>query len=271
MSDSPRPRLGLVLSGGVVRGAAHLGVLDVLHREGLRPDCIVGTSAGALVGALYAAGYAPLDIHAVAKEFRWTSLARPTWRLWESVLDVEPFERFLRNKLHLSTFAALHTPFGAVACDLKSGRSIVLREGDVVEAVLASCAIPALFPAVERDGCQLVDGGIVNDLPVDACKTFGADVVVGVDVLPIGSGGQKASNLIEIFMRARYLTIRANHPPADAFDCLIVPDIEDYSLIDFRQLDALMAAGQAAAKKALPALHAALERPSSNREAAARA
>lgn len=250
---------GLALSGGVLRGAAHVGVLKVLDREGLRPDCIAGSSAGALVGALYAAGLTAEEIHYQAKSFSWTSLARPTWRLWSNLLDLGPMVRWLRD-LGLGEFEDLHVPFAAVACDLATGRSIALREGDVAEAVRASTAVPALFPVVERDGCQLVDGGIVNDLPVDVVRTMGADYLAGVDALPLGQIFYRGNHMLEVLFRSRYLSIRANHPPPEAFDCLIVPEIEECSLVDFSELDLLVRRGEEAAERAVDRLHEDLGR-----------
>jgi NTE family protein len=250
---------GLALSGGVLRCAAHVGVLKVLDREGLRPDCIAGSSAGAIVGALYAAGVAPEEIHRQAKSFRWISLARPTWKLWANLLDLEPLIRWLRG-LGLGTFDDLGVRFAAVACDLATGRSVVLDSGDVAEAIRASTAVPALFPVVERDGRQLVDGGIVNDLPADVVRTLGADYVAGVDALPMGQIFYRSNHMLEVLFRSRYLSIRANHPPPEAFDCLIVPEIEECSLIDFSELDLLVRRGEEAAERAVDRLHRDLGR-----------
>lgn len=252
MSDSRV--FGLALSGGVLRGATHVGVLKVLEREGLRPDRVAGTSAGAIVGALYAAGLSPEEIHYQARSFRWTSLARPTWKLWSNLLDLEPMIRWLRE-LGLGDFSDLEIPFAAVACDLATGRSVALREGDVAEAVRASTAVPALFPLVERDGCQLVDGGIVNDLPIDVVRGMGADYLAGVDALPLGQIFYRGNHMMEVLFRSRYLSIRANHPPPEAFDCLIVPEIEECSLVDFSELDLLVRRGEEAAERALDRLH----------------
>lgn len=253
------PVLGLALSGGVLRGAAHVGVLKVLDREGLQPDCIAGASAGAVVGSLYAGGLSPDEIHRQVKDFRWTSLTRPTWKLWSNLLDLEPLIRRLRD-LGLGDFRDLRIRFAAVACDLITGRSVTLDSGDVAEAVRASIAVPALFPPVERDGCQLVDGGIVNDLPADVVRAMGATYIVGVDALPLGQVASRSSHLIEVLFRSRYLAIKANHPPPEAFDCLIVPEIEECSLVDFAELDLLVRRGEEAAERVVGQLHADLGR-----------
>lgn len=255
----PTPVFGLALSGGVLRGAAHIGVLKVLEREGLRPDCIAGASAGAIVGALYAGGLPPDEIHRQVKAFSWRSMTRPTWRLWSNLLDLEPLIRRLRE-LGLDGFDGLRIRFAAVACDLVTGRSVTLDSGDVAEAVRASTAVPALFPPVERDGCQLVDGGVVNDLPADVVRAMGAEYVVGVDALPLGQIAYRSNHVIEVLFRSRYLSIKANHPPPEAFDCLIVPEIEECSLLDFAEVDLLVARGEEAAERVVDRLHRELGR-----------
>ena len=143
--------LGLALSGGAVRGAAHIGVLEVLEREGIGIDRIAGTSVGAIVGAAYAAGHRPA---AILEEFRdagWLSLGSPRFDLdFRGLLDSAPLERMLRERFGLTTFEELEIPFRCVACDIGTGERVSLSEDDVVRAVLASGAMAGLFRPVDR-------------------------------------------------------------------------------------------------------------------------
>ena len=178
----PRPRIGLALGGGAARGWAHVGVIRALEEAGIRPDLICGTSVGAMVGAAYAAG--ELD------RFE-------RWLLGMKVSDVVGFmdvslsgglfkgERlmeFFRSNFVDRPINELSIPFAAVATALHTGAEVWLREGSTVEAVRASIALPALFTPVLRDGIALVDGGLVNPVPVSLARAMGADILIAVDL-----------------------------------------------------------------------------------------
>src|SRR5436190_8824830 len=177
-------KLGLALSGGAVRGAAHVGALMAIENAGLVPDVIAGTSVGALVGAIHASGLAAGDLALAFGEIGWSSLLGPRFPKPLSLFDGAPTERLLRERFGLSTFAALRLPFAAVTCDIAAGHEVVLRDGDVVEAVRASSALPGIHPPIVRGAQVLVDGGMVNNLPVDVVRAFGVDCVVAIDLLP---------------------------------------------------------------------------------------
>lgn len=176
------PRIGLVLGSGSARGWAHLGVLKALQREGIRPDILCGCSIGAFVGAAAAAG--DLD-----KLIDWVRGLH--WKSVVSLMDVSLrsglirgdrlMEFFERNFVDRD-FSQLAIPFACVATDLASGREIWLKEGGVAEAVRASIALPGLLTPVQRDGRLLVDGGLVNPVPVSLCRAMGADLVIAVDL-----------------------------------------------------------------------------------------
>lgn len=176
------PKIGLALGSGSARGWAHLGVLRALAREGIRPDMICGCSIGAFVGAAAAAG--DLD-----KLVAWVETLR--WKNVVSLLDVSLrsglirgdrlMEFFARNFVDRD-FAHLDVPFACVATDLVTGREIWLREGGVSDAVRASIALPGLLTPVPHRGRLLVDGGLVNPVPVSLCRAMGADIVIAVDL-----------------------------------------------------------------------------------------
>lgn len=179
-----RPTVGLALSTGGPRGAAHVGVLKVLEEHKIPIDIVVGTSIGALVGGAYAAG---VPLARIEEEWLKTDLLRvaksflPTFpiRGWSSGSNVL---RMLRGLLGGVRIEELPRKFAAVAADLVTGQEVVLQSGPLVEALRASSSIPGLFVPVERDGQVLVDGGLVNPLPVDVVRRLGAEVVIAVDL-----------------------------------------------------------------------------------------
>lgn len=254
-SQPPRPgRLGLALSGGAVRGAAHVGVLQVLEREGIFPEVVAGTSVGALVGAAYAAGLPAAEASAVFRAMSWPKLLRPSLSSRYSLLDTRRMVQVLRPALGVDTFEELKRPFAAVACDLLTGRRVVFRTGHLMPALRASSAVPGLFAPVEHGSELLVDGCVVDNLPVDVARDLGADYVIAVDLVPPPSGRRRPRNVLEVVTLAGYLWSRANHPPPSAVDCLITPDIGDSGAWSFGGVPDLEEAGRVAAEAALPRL-----------------
>ena len=175
-------RLGLALGSGSARGWAHIGVVRALEERGIKPDIVCGTSIGALVGGVYAAG--ELDrLEQWVTGLAWTTVVRLMDLTWRGGLirGTRLFTLF-RTILADRKIDELPIPFGVVATELQSGRELWLQHGDMLEAVRASCAMPGLFTPVVRDGAVLVDGGLVNPVPVSMCRALGADLVVAVDL-----------------------------------------------------------------------------------------
>lgn len=256
---SRKPRcIGLALSGGAVRGAAHVGVLEVLEREGIAADVVVGTSVGSLVGAAYAAALPATKLKEIFRTVRWPRLARLSWRNRFSLFDTRPMEDVIHSVLGVVTFEELHKPFAAVACDVVSGERVVLRQGPLALALRASSAVPGVFPPVEMEGRLLVDGCVVDNLPVDVARELGAEVVIAVDLVPPPEGARRPRNILELMMTTGYLWSRANHPPMNEVNVLIQPKVSAYLGWDFSDVEVLEACGRAAAEEALPALRAAL-------------
>jgi NTE family protein len=247
-------RIGLALGGGAVRGAAHVGVLDVLDRAGLQPAIITGTSAGALVGALYAAGKSPAEISSLARTLRWARLIRPG-RTLRALFETGRLAAFLDGVLDGRDFDALSRPFAAVACELTTGRRIVLRDGPVSTAVLASAAIPGIFPPVERDGRLLVDGSLVDIVPAGLARELGADIVVAVDVsgpLP----RRRPTTLIQTMIAVSTLQPGGSERLAAEADLVLSPPVDEYAVWELSRITEFEDAGRAAAEQALPLLQA---------------
>ena len=178
----PAPRIGLALGGGSARGWAHIGVIRALADAGIEPDLVCGTSIGALVGAAYVAG--ELDrLESWVRSLRvQTVVSFLDVSLSGGLIKGDKLITFFREHFVDRDIHELARPFGAVATDLAHGREVWLREGGVSDAVRASIALPGLFAPVRRDGAWLVDGGLVNPVPVSLCRAMGADVVVAVDL-----------------------------------------------------------------------------------------
>lgn len=177
--------LGVALSSGGPRGTAHIGVLKALEEAGFRPDVIAGTSVGAWVGGCYAAGVALEDLARYWRELRWYGVGRhllpgAVWRGWTSGNSLL---RSVKNFVGDRRIEDLPIPFAAVATDLATGEAVWITQGPLAEAICASSAVPGLVEPRRWNGRWLIDGGVVDPLPVGAARALGAEVVVAVDVL----------------------------------------------------------------------------------------
>jgi NTE family protein len=278
-----REKIGLVLGGGGARGLAHIGVLRVLEREAIPIDLIAGTSMGGLVGALYSAGIPIDDLdHEVNK---LSSLTEQLRLLDVSVSAAGLSVRGRRIYNYMAdllgeelTFSDLRIPLAMVAVDLNSGRDIVLQGGLVIDAVRASISIPGIFMPMELAEYRLVDGGVLDNVPVDVAVAMGATKTIAIDVLPSFSRDNQFNQVIEppaqIPFAPQYLNetyhvlmimiaaltesrLRQNPP-----DLLIRPELPANVtlLIGFHQSAKIIEAGEAAAEVALPAIKELLNR-----------
>jgi NTE family protein len=175
-------KIGLALGSGSARGWAHIGAIRALEERGLKPDIVCGTSVGALVGAAYASG--ELDnLEKWVTSLAWTTVVRlldVTWR--GGLIRGQRLFNLFRSTFQDREIGDLPIPFGCIATELGSGREIWLRHGKLFDAVRASSAIPGIFTPVIRDGAVLVDGGLVNPVPVSMCRALGADLVIAIDL-----------------------------------------------------------------------------------------
>ena len=259
---SRRPRLGLAFSGGAARGLAHVGVLKVLSEHGVRADCVAGTSAGAIIGGAVASGMSVEEIEKIGRALRWRDLGRVTI----SRLGVQSnavIEDYVRRHFPRTRFEELHVPFAAVATDLRMGAAVVMRdEGDVAFAIRASCAVPGWYvPVTDGQGRQLVDGGLVANLPVSVVRALGAEVVVAVDVNFEGAKflGPPAS-VVGVLLQSMIVVQRAavEHQRQLA-DVVISPPVGHLRWDEMRRADEFIEAGVEAARAAMPAIKELLE------------
>lgn len=249
-------QLGLALSGGAVRGAAHCGVLSVLDDEGIQAHFVAGTSAGAAVGAAYAVGIPPLEIAKMLHGLSWPNVAKFRGFRGLGFYSSSPWAEFLDAKLGHATFADIDLDLVAVSCDLMSGKRVLISEGGLAQAVRASTAIPALFAPVERDEMLLIDGGTIDNYPVTVPFQRGADAVVGVNV-----SAQKRltapSNPFAVALAAAEIRGRTTGP--DLATVSLVPDVSDFSSFEFEAVPEIYKRGRQAALDALPEIQAAAE------------
>jgi NTE family protein len=285
-----RPRIAVVLSGGGARGIAAIGVLQVLERSKIPVDLIVGTSMGSVIGGLYAMGYSTDQLHRLVDTTNWDDLLSYSeeYKRRDLFFDqkitqdksilvlrfkgLEPVipQAFssgqrLSNYLNLLTlqglyhpnpsFDDLRIPFRAVSTDLVTGKKFVIENGDMAEAMRASMAIPLLFSSMPRDSMQLLDGGLVDNLPVDVALAEHADIVIAVDMVSplrpksmLNDPWEIADQITTIMMQEANKLARAKA------DIVITPDLGDHLASDFTDVDSIIAAGQKSAEELIPSL-----------------
>ncbi len=247
-------KLGLALSGGGARGAAHTGVLRVLRRAGLPIHCIAGTSSGAIVGSFHAAGAPPEKQLAFAQRLRWRSL-RMIGIPKMGFFHTGELEKFLIESIGDVRFEDLSIPLAVVATDLRTAQQVVFKSGRVAPAVAASAAIPIVFSPVMHGEMVLVDGGLSNNLPSDIARQMGAEVVLGVSVLSIFDETRRFQGFFDIALGTMDLMAReSNERGAAGCDLCLSPLRGPRSPSDLARAPAMVAEGEAAMLRELPRL-----------------
>jgi len=302
-SDRERPRIGVALAGGSALGFAHVGVLRELERIGIPIDYVAGTSMGAVVGGLYAIGYSPDELEQIIAETNWAELfrdelPRTALEYRERQTAIAYFaeiafgregvafspglmsgQRIYRLLAELSypytdteQFDTYPRPFRAVATDLVTGAEVVLDSGSLADAIRASIAISGIFTPLEIDGRPLVDGGAVNNLPVEVVRGMGADIVIAVDLTRPEITAAELSNPLAVIDQTISVMIEQNKLEQRALaDLIIEPDLRGYSSVSFREGAALIRRGEQAVREQqgeLTELRELLGSPQSDRDVA---
>jgi NTE family protein len=249
MSDK-KYKVGLVLSGGGTRGFAHLGVIQALIEAGIFPDVISGTSAGALVGVLYADGYAPQEILTMmnwASRFDFMRPAMPR----EGLLQINGIIKILKTSLRSKKFSELKIPLFVSATDLNNGKVVYFSEGDLIEPVIASASIPVLFQPVKINGISYVDGGVLDNLPIKPIENQ-CMVTIGSFVNPV-SYIEKISGLITIAERTFMLSMSKDIlDKSKRFDLFIAPaELRKHRFLDPEKSQEVFDIGYKATKEKL--------------------
>ncbi|HMQ44343.1 MAG TPA: patatin-like phospholipase family protein, partial [Mariniflexile sp.] len=261
------PKIGLVLSGGGAKGLAHIGVLKVIDSLGIKIDYVAGTSMGAIIGALYASGYTGNQLDSIFREVDFNrlindDLPRASKAFYERTNSEKyavtlPFENFKINlpsalsrgqntygllsrlTLHvngITDFDKLPIPFFCIATNIETGKAVVLDKGNLAQAVMASGALPSLFQPVLINGEVLVDGGVVNNYPVDELREKGMDVIIGVDVQDGLAKREELASALDVLEKINnFRTINDMKLKVKKTDIYIKPDIKEYSVVSFSE------------------------------------
>jgi len=273
-----RPKIGLVLSGGGAKGFAHVGVLKVLEQAGIKIDFIGGTSMGAVVGGFYASGYNAAQLDSIVTATNFDNLLidyipRSSKSFYEKRNDelyalVLPFNKFkigvpqslskgmfnynFFNRLtlharHVRDFNQFPTPFLCIATDIETGKQVVLDKGVLAQALIASSALPSVFSPVTLDGKLLVDGGVINNYPIEEIRKLGADIIIGVDV----QSGLRDKNQLQdatkiLFQINNFQMIEKMNANAKNTDVYIKPDINNIGVISFEKAKEIILRGEEA-------------------------
>lgn len=229
--------IGLALGGGSARGLAHIGVLRGLAELGISVDYVAGTSSGSIIGALFAAGSSAAQLGELARGTGWRDLSQLLVPR-RSLLSNERLEKLLDELLDRRAIQELPLPFAAVCTDLNTAGKVVLREGQVARAVRASCSIPGIFPPVEWQQRLLVDGGLVENVPVETVRAMGAQRVIAVDLYASAAGNNQIDGILGVLARS-FEIMQRQQSQAQFYsaDVSIAPKMAGESLIDLHQSD----------------------------------
>lgn len=256
------PRLGLVLGGGAARGFSHVGVIQVLERNSIRPDLVVGTSAGSLVAALYASGMGAAELERTAMAMEEATLTDWTMPLLgRGMLRGEALAKYVRTEVKGRLIEQMPMPLGILATDLASGEGVLFRRGDTAQAVRASSAVPGVFVPVSIAGHDYVDGGLVAPIPVAQARSMGAEVVLAVDVSS-DPKGNNADGWVQVLLQTTAIMGQSiNRYALNAPDVVTVrPALSGVGSADFSARQRSIEAGRAAMEAALPRLKAEMAR-----------
>lgn len=249
----PQHRIALVLGGGAAKGFAHVGVIKKLEEAGIYPDMVVGTSAGAAVGALYAYGYSGVELEQMSRQIEESQLT--DWSLPNrGVIKGQALQGFIDRAVQHQPLEKLKRPLAVVATDLHSGEMVVFRSGDTGMAVRASSTVPGLFQPLTIDRHEYVDGGLVSPVPVKVARALGADFVIAVDISKAPETG-KTDSYLEVMIQSFIImgkTIRSYELPLA--DVVIRPDMQGIGGLNFKRREEAIREGERAAAAILPEL-----------------
>lgn len=253
------PKLGLALGGGAARGFAHIGVIQVLEENGIKPDLVVGTSAGSLVAAFYATGKTGAQLQWLADSMDESQLTDWTVPFTSrGMLRGEALGRYVNSQLNGAKIEDMKMPLGIVATDLQTGDGILFRRGDIATAVRASSAVPSVFEPVRIGNKDYVDGGLVSPVPVRFARQMGADIIIAVDISSRPEDA-KTTDILKVLLQTFSIMSKSiSQLELAQAEVVVRPAMPDVGSAEFAARKKSIEAGRAAMKLALPALKAAL-------------
>jgi len=249
------PRLGLALGGGAARGFAHVGVIQVLEEAGIRPDLVVGTSAGSLVAAFYASGKSGAQLQQVAETMEEAAFTDWTLPIFSrGMLRGEALARYVTAQVSGRVIEDMPLPLGIVATDLNTGAGVLFRRGDTGTAVRASSAVPSVFQPVRISGRDYVDGGLVSPVPVRFAREMGAELVVAVDISSPPEGNPADGSLQILLQTFAIMGKSINSFELRDAEVVLRPALGGVKSADFGARQRSITAGRLAMQQALPQL-----------------
>jgi NTE family protein len=253
------PRIGLALGGGAARGFAHVGVLQVLEENGIRPDLVVGTSAGSLVAALYASGHGGRELQQLAETMEEAAITDWTLPFFNrGMFRGEALARYVDAQVGHRLIEQMPVRLGIVATDLASGAGVLFERGDTGTAVRASSAVPAVFLPVHIGSHDFVDGGLVAPVPVHYARQMGAELVIAVDISAAPEGNHASDTLQVLLQTFAIMSKSINRYELQEADLVVRPALVGFGSADFASRAKAIAAGRAAMQSLLPQLKAAI-------------
>jgi len=265
-APKPPPKVALVLGGGAARGFAHIGVIKALEAQGIVPDMVVGTSAGSVVGVLYAAGLDGFALQKLALGMQEDMVA--DWTLPNrGVLKGEALQEFINRNVKNQPLQKLRRPVGVVATDLLSGEMTLFRRGDAGIAVRASSAVPGVFQPVEISGREYVDGGLTSPVPAQSARAMGADFVIAVDISSVGRR-EKLSGTLDVLLQTFAVMGQAiSRHELEKADVVIRPRTAAVSSTNFEDRHLAILEGEKAAAAVMTELKTRLANARTRQEA----
>ena len=265
VTPPPAPRkirIGLALGGGAARGFAHIGVIKALEAQGIYPEIVVGTSAGSVVGAMYAAGNNGFALQKIAMDMDGATISDWTLPLFgksSGVLKGEALQTYVNKAVKNVTMEKLKLKFGAVATDLNNGQPILFQRGNTGQAVRASSAVPSVFQPVQISGHSYVDGGLVAPVPVRFAREMGADFIIAVNISTQTDAQAAVSSLQVLMQTFAIMGQRLNQNELRDADIVIQPSLPKMGGNDFNGRNVAIMAGEQAAAEMMPQIKAKLK------------
>ena len=253
------PKIGLALGGGAARGFAHVGVIQVLEEAGIKPDLVVGTSAGSLVAALYASGKTGAQLQVISENMEEAALT--DWTLpfiSRGMLRGEALARYVSGQVGGRKIDSFPMPLGIVATDLHNGKGVLFQTGDTATAVRASSAVPGVFQPVKIGTREFVDGGLVSPVPVRYARQMGAEVVIAVDISATPESNPALSTMDILLQTFAIMSLSINSFELKEADVAVRPSLAGVSSADFASKRKSIEAGRAAMLAVLPLLRTAI-------------
>ncbi len=254
------PKVGLVLGGGAARGFAHVGVISALEEAGIKVDLVVGTSAGSLVGAIYASGKSAAQLQEVALKMEEAEITDWTLPFFSrGILRGEALSNYVNRQVNNKLIESLPIPLGIVATDLRSGQGVLFRQGDTGLAVRASSSVPSVFNPVKIGDREYVDGGLVAPVPVRYAKQMGAELIIAVDISAAPEGNAADGTLAVLLQTFAIMSKSINSFELQGADIVVRPELVGVKSGDFTAKRRSVDAGKLAMQRLIPQLKAAIE------------